>query len=189
MATPVQVLPMVHEGPWTIEDWLVLPETVGQQCELVDGALVMSPNPAPRHQRLLHRFVVALDAAAPPELEVLIGINVQMGADRALIPDLAVVDCPGFEQVMIGVEHLVLAVEIVSPTSRTHDRVTKRQLYAEAGVPHYVVIDSTAHPPTALAYRLEQGEYREESRAEGGVPLRLAAPFPVTLDLTEPAQG
>ena len=189
MATPVQGPPLVHGGPWTIEDWLALPETVGQKCELVDGTLVMSPNPAPRHQRLLHRVVVALNAAAPPELEVLMGINVQTGADRVLIPDLAVVDCPGFEQVMIGVEHLMLAVEIVSPTSRTHDRITKRQLYAEAGVPHYVVVDSTTRPPTAFAYRLEQGDYREESRTEGDNLLRLIAPFPVTLDLTEPARG
>ena len=50
-------------------------------------------------------------------------------------------------------------------------------------------VDSTTGLPTAVAYRLEQGEYWEESRAEGGPSFRLVAPFPVTLDLTEPAQG
>ncbi len=49
MAAP-QPEPMVHIGPWTLDEWLALPEGP-PYTELVDGLLVMSPISGYRHQR------------------------------------------------------------------------------------------------------------------------------------------
>ncbi len=39
-----------HYGPWTIEEVLALGEDRGQRRELFGDALIMSPNPATKHQ-------------------------------------------------------------------------------------------------------------------------------------------
>lgn len=83
-----------HAGPWTEEEWLALPETMGR-VELLDGALLVSPNPANPHQRLVRHLGYALDLAAPEDLEVLEGISVRLARGRLLIPDIAVLAPPG----------------------------------------------------------------------------------------------
>jgi len=50
-------------------------------------------------------------------------------------------------------------IEIVSPGSRTHDKVTKRAVYAEAGIEHYWLVDGTGARPRFTALRLADGEY------------------------------
>jgi Uma2 family endonuclease len=51
-----------------------------------------------------------------------------------------------------------LAIEAVSPGHETHDRKTKRRWYAEAGVPHYWLLD--AYEKTLECLILEGGVYR-----------------------------
>jgi len=56
---------------------------------------------------------------------------------------------------------VVLAVEIVSPTSQSMDRITKPALYAAAGIPNYWCIE-TDGGIAVHAYRIdgEHGTYR-----------------------------
>jgi Uma2 family endonuclease len=42
------------------------------------------------------------------------------------------------------VQHLLLAAEVLSPSSARADRFTKRRLYQEVGVPAYWVVDVDA---------------------------------------------
>lgn len=92
MAAP-QSEPAAHTAPWMLDEWLALPEGP-PYTELVDGLLVMSPVSAYRHQRLMVRLWQQLDVAAPVEYEVMPESNVALGGDRALIPDLCVIDQP-----------------------------------------------------------------------------------------------
>lgn len=173
--------PAVHTGPWTLEEWLALPE--GPPCtELVDGLLVMSPVPAYRHQRLMARLWQQLDAAAPAEYEVMPEVNVALGGDRALIPDFCVIDRPGFDGVILSARHVVLAGEIASPSTRVYDQTTRRALYAEAGVPYLLMVDPSCPPPSAVCYELRDGGYVERVRSEDGF-LQLDRPFRVRLAL------
>ncbi len=48
---------MPREGDWTVDDIDLLPDD-GLQYELIDGILVVSPAPVPRHQRVVVRLLV-----------------------------------------------------------------------------------------------------------------------------------
>lgn len=180
-------LAAVHEhfGPWTEGDYLALPED-SRRIELLDGGLLVSPNPATPHQRPLSRLWRALDDVAPDGLEVLHTVNVRLAPGRILIPDLVVVTAPGERLVVLDARSVALAVEITSPGSVAMDRAVKPPLYAAAGIPHYLRIElPAAAAPSATAYELARGRYVPVAHAGPGEPLRLREPFTVTLDLAE----
>jgi len=172
-----------HHGEWTVEEVLELPEDDGSRIELIDGALLVSPAPTWRHQRLLQALQRGLWDAVGPGAELLPGINIRLGQRRLLIPDLAVVTCPGEDRVYGTAADLLLAVEIESPSTRVHDRVLKRQLYADANVPYYLLVNPAAAPAEAALLELRDGEYHEITSSEAG-KLTFARPFAATVDLT-----
>jgi len=75
----------------------------------------------------------------------------QPGSSRR--PDLVVVQRSAVERVggqggLLRASEVLIAIEIVSPGSRRTDRVTKRGDYADAGIPHYWIVD--LEPPVSL---------------------------------------
>src|SRR5688500_11276354 len=123
-----------HEGPWTLQEVLALPEDPSQRVELVDGALLVSPLGTGRHQLLVGDFYAALRQACPPGYEAMPGIYVGLSGGRLLIPDFTV-NAAGFRGLLLPVQDLLLAGEVLSPSTRLQDLVLKKKLYAEAGVP------------------------------------------------------
>ncbi len=180
MAAPIPQV-FEHVGPWTEKEFLALP--VDRRIELLDGALLVSPSARGKHQRLSLRLAFALDAAVPVGLEVLEAINVRVGPGKILIPDLAVITVPGLDLAVYQAADVVLVVEIAGPGTAVVDRVVKPQLYAQAGIPHYLRIEQDEAGPSAVAYRLQRNHYVEVARADPGQPLVLTEPFLVTLDL------
>ena len=130
------------------------------------------------------RLAAAFDAAVPVGLEVLEAINVRVGPGKILIPDLAVVSTPGLDLTVCEAADVVLVVEITSPGNAVADRAVKPQLYAQAGIPHYLRVELRSAGPGALVCRLEDDHYVEVARADPGRPLVLTEPIAVTLDLT-----
>jgi len=65
-----------------------------------------------------------------------------------------------------------LVMEVVSPDDPQRDLVTKRQEYAEAGIPEYWIVDPQAEMMTVL--RLEQGQHVEYGRFGRGTVATLA---------------
>jgi len=185
MAVPADVFPQ-HPRPWTLEEVLALPEDNGQRIELIDGILVVSPAPTPAHQRVLHRLQLGMDAAVPDGMELLPGVNVVLNGRRLLIPDMVVTNSPGHTSLYFTGDQIVLAAEVLSPSSRSYDRLLKRQLYADAGVAYYLVVDPAELVPSAVLLRLHGEEYREVAASTGGV-LRLLEPFPAVVDLAPAA--
>lgn len=74
---------------------------------------------------------------------------------------------------------LLLAVEVLSPSSRSVDLLLKRGLYEESGVAAYWVVDPLV--PSIRAWVLVEGHDVDEGYAEGGQALRVERPFPVTV--------
>lgn len=169
------VLPRDHS--WTVADLELLPED-GLRYELVDGTLLVSAAPNKQHQRVIGNLYLLLRAACPPELEVFVSpTDYQPTSTRSLQPDLLVVgrDDPGAKAVTTP---LALAVEVLSPSSRSVDLVLKRELYQQAGVRCYWVID-----PDELSLRawvLDDGQLVEQPAELDGASL-LPAPFPVRI--------
>ena len=183
MAMPVEAFPQ-HPRPWTLEEVLALPEDNGQRIELIDGTLVMSPSPTPTHQRVLRRLMVALLDAVPADMELLPNVNVVLNGRRLLIPDLVITNAPGHTDLYFTGDQIVLVTEILSPSTRAYDRALKRQLYAEAGITYYLVVDPAPATPSAVLLQLHGEDYREAAQSADGL-LRLERPFPVQLNLAQ----
>jgi Uma2 family endonuclease len=171
-----------HYGPWTLDDVMALPEETTQRVELIDGSLLVSPRGTNPHQRVLGDAVMVLASACPTGLEALPGCNVLLSDDRMLIPDFLVA-VVGEMGLLLPVADLVLAGEVVSESTRLRDLLLKRRVYAEAGVPFYLVVDPTEAVTAVTMFELDGGEYVQTASGEGGV-VKLERPFPVTIELS-----
>ncbi|MET8757127.1 Uma2 family endonuclease [Lentzea sp. NPDC004782] len=181
-AKPDYLLPN-HEGPWTLEDVLALPEDNSQRIELVDGMLYVSPLGTAVHQRLVFEASYALRGACPKEFETTIELNVQFDGDRLFIPDFTVLKRRGAKGLTVPAADVLLIGEVISRSTKVKDLVVKRQVYAEAGVSYYLMIDPATDVPKATLLELgEEGKYVEIARSENGV-LTFGRPFPVTIEL------
>lgn len=167
----------VPARPLTRADWEALPEDDGYRYELIDGELVVSAAPRVRHQVVLSGLNDLMRAAAPADVLVLFApLAVFLSDDSILEPDLVVAPRDRFEE--MGIESApLLAVEVLSPSTRLVDLTRKRDRLRRAGCPHYWVVDPDE--PSVLAWELLEGEYDEAGRAAGEETLRLDRPFPV----------
>jgi len=183
MMVPADYLLPKHTGTWTLEDVLALPEDNSQRVELVDGSLIVSPLGTSHHQSLIGDAYAALRSACPPGYQATVELNVGLPDGGLLIPDFTVTKRPGFKGLLFPVGELALVGEVVSPSTRFKDYGVKRQRYAEAGVPFYLVIDPKGAEVAATLFELVAGEYVEVARSEAGV-LKLLHPYPVTIELS-----
>ncbi|WP_410588511.1 Uma2 family endonuclease [Amycolatopsis sp. lyj-23] len=168
---------------WTVDEVLALSEKQAsrQRIEVVDGALLVSPAPTSVHQRLLQKLQLALVPALPDGNELLPGVNVRFGTQRLLVPDLVILNCPGVDTVAYLASDVVLAAEIVSPSSKVQDRMLKRAIYAEALIPYYLLVEPL-DPTAATLFALESGEYEPIAKSENG-ELHFTRPFEAVLRL------
>jgi Uma2 family endonuclease len=126
---------------WTTDDLDALPED-GVRRELLDGVLHVSPSPSPVHQVLAARLLVALEETCPDHLHVSQANDVVLSSRRLFIPDVLVTtDEAASRNGKFTAQDVVLAVEIVSPSSQSMDRVMKPALYAKAAIPFYWMIE------------------------------------------------
>lgn len=165
-----------HDGEWTVEDLGTLPDD-GLQYELVDGVLLVSPSPRPAHQRAVGRLHLLLAAACPPELEVFLApLDFQPTNRRSLQPDLLVVRREDVGELAIQ-RPLQLAVEVLSPSTRTKDLLVKRALYEDSGVAAMWVVD--LDDPSVTGWVLRDGRWSHGQRAVGDEIFHADEPFPV----------
>lgn len=138
---------MYGERLWTEAEWAEAPQHErGGYVELIDGELVVTPAPGWGHQSVAGRVFVELTMWARQRPEAWsVGIapfGIRVGPGRILEPDVFVL--PGRLPADVRPQDVplpALVVEVVSPTGRVFDRVTKRALYAEAGIEAYWVLD------------------------------------------------
>jgi len=99
-------------------------------------------------------------------------IDMILGRHDFAQPDILVVTDPG--QVSgRGIEGApLLAVEVLSPSTRRHDREVKMRRYAALGIPHCLLVDPEAR--SIACYRLEGGAYRWAVGGEGDALLAFS---------------
>ena len=174
-----------HFGPWTEADLLALPDDA-QRYELLEGSLVVKPPPTVGHQRVAKRLTRLLDGAAPG-FEAVEAVGVRVADGTLFVPDVVVAGTDALEAAGSGVldaAAALLVVEVVSPSSRTQDRITKPALYAVAGIPAYWRVEQE-DGPVVHVFRLVGSSYSEVGSAGPGGRLELTEPFPISFD---PAQ-
>jgi Uma2 family endonuclease len=151
--------------------------------------LHVAPAPAYLHQRYCGWLHEALLPNKPTGIDVLPGANVLLPAKptRLLVPDVLAVRATDIDirdnPLAVPASAVPLAVEVVSPSSTTHDRFTKPALYAQAGVPHYWRVETGPDGPTVHVYTLvaDAASYTRAHVVRPGATVAVDAPWPVTL--------
>ena len=162
--------------PFTYADLEALPDD-GTHYEIFDGLLVVSPSPTRPHQRASVRLTVLLDAACPPGFEMLAApFDVVLADTMVLQPDLIVGRDTDFTERNLPVAP-VLAVEILSPSTRRYDQLMKRAAFEDHGVPSYWIVDPET--PSLLVLELAGGVYAEVAHVTGDEVFEATRPFPV----------
>ena len=151
------------QGQWTYDDYARLPED-GKRYEVIRGELYMSAAPRPLHQRVITRlsfylegfldetrlgtaFVAPIDVILPNQL------------GDPVLPDIVFISRESLHLVeelnIQGAPQLV--VEVLSPSNPAHDRSLKYELYGQAGVLEYWIIDPRER--TVEIHQLRDGAY------------------------------
>jgi Uma2 family endonuclease len=132
----------------TYEDILAAPEHM--VAEILDGELVLSPRPAPRHAAAATALGEELGPpfkrgkGGPGGWIILFEPEIHMGAD-VLVPDLAGWRRERMPVIPTETPYLTMApdwaCEVLSPSTAARDRVEKLAIYARELVTHVWLID------------------------------------------------
>jgi Uma2 family endonuclease len=169
-AEQIMAMPAEVGHRWTAREVRQLIEEnplVTPRYELVDGELLVTPSPGLPHQvavlRLAARLMPCLDQQ--PIGRVLTSpSDIEFEPESITQPDIFVVPIGEFRRAMkegFPVRELMLAVEVLSPSSGRHDRVRKRPLY-QRHVPEYWIVDLDAR----LVERWKPNDVRPEILTE-----------------------
>lgn len=147
------------DGMFTVEDLLDAPDD-GRRYEILEGALVVSPYARYRHQGWVARVLDALGASVPAGFLVLPGGNVAAGTSVP-VPDVLVVDDRVLREDVVSATpaDVPVVVEVLSPGQEGRDRLLKRSIYAQMGIPVYWIVDPATD--TVLVLRLAGEDYDE----------------------------
>ena len=150
----------------TYDDLQRMRETRDERLELIDGELFVTPSPSLMHQIVIHRLDVLLDRAIVESgLGLVIGAPFDVYLDEQNVPQPDLMAVLWDRERVLGSARLEsapsLAIEIISPSSATKDRVTKRNLYARHGVPEYWLVEPDAKTVTIFSDP-QNGRYQVE---------------------------
>ncbi|WP_190820877.1 Uma2 family endonuclease [Saccharopolyspora pogona] len=182
------------QRPLTVREYAELGEDDRHRYELQEGSLVVSPSPAPDHMIAIANLILQLAGQVPAGFKAIPDVDVDLelvspdkpGFSRR--PDLVVVPQAATGRVreeggLLRASEAVLVVEVVSLASRRTDHVIKRDEYADAGIPHYWIVDLD-EPVSLLACHLaEPFGYQDPGDVAGEFVTEV--PFPVRLRLDE----
>ncbi|GMU37044.1 MAG: Uma2 family endonuclease [Phycisphaerae bacterium] len=160
--------PEDHGRIMTLAEYRAARGAPGYKYELIDGALVVSPNPIPNHDYWIQYVRNAIAAYARRHLGKVAHISeaaevevVGRTAPTRPIPDLSVYDAfpypppPSWDDVVP-----VLVVEVISNRRAAKDTVRNRHLYWQVrGLREYGIINPENAPlaPTLIALRRKRG--------------------------------
>lgn len=180
-----------HEG-WHFEDLLALPLDGSQPIELIDQALIPMSPAAKFHAQVIRNLQARLEEQCPAGLRVDSEKIVRIDDDNGPVTDVLVLKASPHNAPQRAAWYdgsdVILAVEVVSPSSRARDRERKPQIYAKAAISYLWRIEEEDDGPVIYTSELDA--------ASGGYivsgifhhRLKLSAPFSVDLDLSELTQ-
>lgn len=151
--------------------------------ELLDGALVVTPLGTSRHQSLCLALAAALREYVVRERlgAVFSPGRVIVDHRTALEPDVLVVPGPRETASLPWESHAapLLAVEVLSPSTRSFDQAQKRRAYLRRGAAEYWLVDADKRVVTVV-----RPDRPDELLASSLNWLPVGAAEPLTIDVT-----
>jgi Uma2 family endonuclease len=131
--------------------------------EVIDGQLLVTPSPNRYHQAAVARLLITVGEYTRTQrigYTLTSPFDVELAPDTTVQPDVFVLPPEEWapEQDPSRARSLLLAVEVLSPSSARFDRTTKRRFFQRVGVPEYWVVDLDAH----LVERWRPGDERPQ---------------------------
>jgi Uma2 family endonuclease len=173
---------MPRGRPFTVDDLEGMPDD-GNRYELIDGMLLVSPAPDWPHQEMGAELFFQLRLRFPPGVRVLTApFAVRTGTDSEVQPDVLVAR---FADLNRNSRNLpvapLLAVEVLSPSTRLKDLNLKKAHYERIGVASYWILDPN-EPGSLIVFELDdEGRYQQVAHVEGDEEFVATSPFPVTI--------
>ncbi|WP_324796516.1 Uma2 family endonuclease [Streptomyces cyaneofuscatus] len=159
----------------------------GCKVEIIEEIVTVAPPPSNDHSATASLLQRPLYTVIPEDWGIYQTLGVQLpGRGGIYIPDLIVVE----RAVLSGPGNRVpaaearLVVEITSRANANHDRVSKVNGYAKAGVELFLLLDPwhSGRPTATLYGEPEGGTYRVLETVEYGGKISLPEPFGLDLD-------
>ena len=136
----------IRPRPWTRSDLERIPDDTNKY-EVVRGELFVTPAPSTRHERLLRILADLIRPYVSRDRLGVIGLGhaALVFEESEVQPDLVVRVDPGptverWEEMPTP----ILVVEVLSRSTRQRDLRAKRELYADAGIDEYWIVDGDA---------------------------------------------
>ena len=176
-------MPMLKRQ-WTVADLDDLPDD-GNRYEVIDGELFVTPAPTWVHQRAithLHRLLDDYLTVQRAGYALVAPADIVFSPKRGVQPDIfAVPPAEGHFPKSFGeVGRLLVAAEVLSPSTARSDRVVKRKLFRDERVPEYWIVDLDSR----TIERSTPDEPRPEILSERLTWLPDGATEPLDIDLT-----
>ncbi len=164
----------------TREDLDAMPDD-GNRYELIEGEIVVSPSPRSRHQFAVVELIYLVRLACPEHLRVgTAPFDVVLSESSVVQPDVFVLDPNEADDRGLNGPPL-LAVEVLSPTTRRRDLTVKKRLYEQVGVAAYWVVDAEIEGLALTAWELRDGRYDVVASIAGDEEWTATVPFEVTV--------
>jgi Uma2 family endonuclease len=133
--------------PITVEQYLGFEGYPGLRDELINGRIVLSPQPKPHHQHVVQNLYRLLWVAFENS-RFFVAMNSNIRFDQANsmpAPDVFVVSKKAWFEAIEREDYLqeapLLVVEVLSPANRKKHVEEKTRLYLERGVQHVLIAD------------------------------------------------
>ena len=185
-------MPLPQEKRYTLADALTWGES--EHIELIYGDPFMMAPPVRRHQEVSGElfgqlrdylkgkkckvyaapFAVRLfeqNGDYPEDVDTMVEPDISVVCDPSKLDDIG---CKGAPD---------LVMEILSPTTQRHDRFTKFNLYQQAGVQEYWIIDPTSK--SAQVFVLDDGRYVAKDFGTAEDTLKVNVLKDCTIDLSQ----
>lgn len=166
----------------TAVEFLARPES-NEPTELIEGELIVSPAPVPKHQRCSRRLLITLDALIPDGEVFDAPIDLLLDGENILQPDLVWVAANGrcviTDKLLQGPPELI--VEILSPGTTRRDRDDKFDLYERHAVSEYWIVDPIEEYLELYIY--DNGHYARQGIYGAGQTFASSALSGKTVDM------
>ncbi|EST31782.1 hypothetical protein M878_16120 [Streptomyces roseochromogenus subsp. oscitans DS 12.976] len=175
----------IAEAADRVSSWLP-----GHRVEILRGSIIVTPPPDGPHQGTVFEAGYEFRRAGAKEagLKVLPGVGLWLPTGRAdyAIPDLSIVEADYADALVeknCYAPHVFRMVLEVTSSNWTDDTANKVEIYAETGIPVYLVADRK-HDEVLLYADPVDGKYPNPLRYKRGEFVPVPESVGVTLDLS-----